>query len=109
MKKILFILVIAGGLASAQTVQRVDAAGITVAEMDRALNFFTKVLPFEKISEVEVHGAEYENLKGVFGIRYRKARLRLGSEEIELTDYLTAGGRSIPEDSRSNDLWFQHI
>ncbi len=36
-------------------------------------------------------------------------RLKLGNEEIELTDYLTSGGRSIPEDSKSNDLWFQHI
>src|SRR5690242_11825700 len=88
---------------------KVDAIGITVQDMDRALNFFTKILPFEKISEVEVAGMEYEKLKGVFGIRYRKARLRLGDQEIELTDFLTAGGRSIPEDSRSNDLWFQHI
>ncbi|MEO7991796.1 MAG: VOC family protein [Chryseolinea sp.] len=92
-----------------QTVQRVDAVGITVPDMNRALDFFTKVLPFEKISEVEVHGTEYEKLKGVFGIRYKKARLRLGEEEIELTDYLTSGGRAIPEDSHSNDLWFQHI
>src|SRR6267154_6049646 len=90
----------------AQTVTRLDAVGITVLDMDRALNFFTKVLPFEKISEVEVAGTEYEKLKGVFGIRYKKVKLRLGEEEIELTDYLTAGGRSIPEDSRSNDLWF---
>lgn len=96
-------------LLFAQSVERVEAIGITVQDMDRALYFFTHVLPFEKISEVEVHGTEYEKLKGLFGIRYKKARLRLGEEEIELTDYLTAGGRSIAEDSRSNDLWFQHI
>jgi catechol 2,3-dioxygenase-like lactoylglutathione lyase family enzyme len=93
----------------AQTVQRVDAVGITVLDMNRALDFFTKVLPFEKISEVEVAGTEYEQLKGVFGIRYKKVRLRLGSEEIELTDYLTSGGRAIPEDAKSNDLSFQHV
>lgn len=102
-------LVFIVGAISAQSVKRVDAIGITVQDMDRALMFFTKVLPFEKISEVEVYGTEYERLKGLFGIRYKKARLRLGDEEIELTDYLTAGGRSIAEDSRSNDLWFQHI
>jgi catechol 2,3-dioxygenase-like lactoylglutathione lyase family enzyme len=33
----------------------------------------------------------------------------LGDEQIELTDYLTSGGRSIPEDAKSNDLIFQHI
>jgi catechol 2,3-dioxygenase-like lactoylglutathione lyase family enzyme len=36
-------------------------------------------------------------------------RLQLGDEFIELTDYLTTGGRSIPEDQHSNDLSFQHI
>ncbi len=96
-------------IAFGQSVRRVDAVGITVQDMDRALNFFTNVLPFEKVSEVEVFGTEYENLKGVFGIRYKKVRLRLGDEEIELTDYLTSGGHAIPEDSKSNDLWFQHI
>ena len=105
----LLLIVLLFKSVNAQTVTKVDAVGITVLDMDRALNFFTKVLPFEKISEVEVQGTEYEKLKGVFGIHYKKARLRLGEEEIELTDYLTPGGRTIPEDSRSNDLWFQHI
>ncbi len=111
MKKYLLILffVVPWTSVFPQTVSRVDAVGVTVADMERALNFFTKVLPFEKVSEVEVYGDEYERLKGIFGIRYKKVRLRLGNEEIELTDYLTPGGRSIPEDSRSNDLWFQHI
>ena len=111
MKKyfLLLTLLTFRNLLFSQTVNRVDAVGITVADMDRAINFFTKILPFEKISEVEVYGTEYERLKGVFGIRYKKVRLRLGEEEIELTDYLTPGGRLIPEDSRSNDLWFQHI
>jgi catechol 2,3-dioxygenase-like lactoylglutathione lyase family enzyme len=106
---IVFIVLLASGEICAQNVNRVDAIGITVRDMDEALMFFSKVLPFEKISEVEVYGTEYEQLKGLFGIRYRKARLRLGDEEIELTDYLTTGGRPISEDSRSNDLWFQHI
>ncbi len=95
--------------STAQTVYRVDAVGITVKDMDTALEFFTRVLPFEKVNEVEVYGEDYEGLKGIFGVRYKKVRLRLGSEEIELTDYLTSGGRAVPEDSRSNDLWFQHI
>jgi catechol 2,3-dioxygenase-like lactoylglutathione lyase family enzyme len=92
-----------------QTTTHVDAIGITVSDLDHAIDFYTRVLLFKKISETEVYGEKYEQLKGLFGIRYRKARLRLGDEEIELTDYLTTGGRSIPEDSRSNDLWFQHI
>lgn len=109
MKYIFTFVLLFGGYAFSQGVDRVDAIGITVSDLDRSLEFYTTVLPFTKVSEVEVLGTSYEQLKGLFGIRYRKARLRLGDEEIELTDYLTTGGRAIPEDARSNDLWFQHI
>jgi catechol 2,3-dioxygenase-like lactoylglutathione lyase family enzyme len=105
---VLFALVGLGG-AGAQTIERVESIGITVADMDRALAFYTGVLPFEVVFETEVHGDAYEHLFGVFGMRARIARLRLGDEEIELIDYLAPEGRPIPVDSRSNDEWFQHI
>ena len=95
--------------ASAQLVKSVDAVGITVSEIDRSVEFFSKVLSFEKVSDVEVAGSEYERLQGVFGARMRIARMRLGEEFIDLTEYLTPRGRPIPVDSRSNDQWFQHI
>src|SRR6476661_1136646 len=87
----------------------VDAIGITVSDMDRALEFYSKVLTFEKVSDTEVAGENYEHLQGVFGLRMRVVRMRLGEESIELTEYLVPKGRPIPIDSRSNDRWFQHI
>jgi catechol 2,3-dioxygenase-like lactoylglutathione lyase family enzyme len=45
----------------------------------------------------------------VFGLHLRRARLRLGDEFIELTEYLAPKGRTTPPDSRSNDRWFQHV
>ncbi|MBL7710447.1 MAG: VOC family protein [Chitinophagaceae bacterium] len=90
-------------------VLKVDAVGITVSDLDNSVNFYTDVLGFKKVSETEVQGDEYEKLQGLFGIRMRIARLQLGDEFIELTDYLTSGGRSIPGDFKSNDLAFQHI
>ena len=87
----------------------VDAVGITVSDMDRAVDFYSKVLTFEKVSDVEVAGETYEHLEGVFGLRMRVVRMRLGDEFIELTEYLAPKGRPIPVDSRSNDRWFQHI
>jgi len=91
------------------TVSRVESVGFTVSEMDKAIDFYTRILPFEKVSDVETFGTDFEHLSGVFGARVRIVRLKLGNEILELTEYLTAGGRPIPVDSRSNDKWFQHI
>jgi catechol 2,3-dioxygenase-like lactoylglutathione lyase family enzyme len=91
------------------SVSRVESVGFTVSDMDKAIDFYTRVLPFEKVSDTETYGTEFEHLSGVFGARVRVVRLKLGNEFLELTEYLTAGGRPIPVDSRSNDKWFQHI
>jgi catechol 2,3-dioxygenase-like lactoylglutathione lyase family enzyme len=77
--------------------------------MDKAIEFYTRVLPFEKVSDIEIWGSEFEHLTGVFGARARVVDLKLGNETLELTEYLTPQGRPVPVDSRSNDRWFQHI
>ncbi len=87
----------------------VDAVGFAVANMDRAVAFYTQVLPFAKVSDQEFSGRPYELLSGVFGARGRIVRLRLGSEEIELTEFLAPKGRPVPDDIRPNDRLFQHI
>ena len=103
------LLLRAGKAESAPAVERVSAIGMTVSDMDRSIEFYSRVLSFEKISEVEVAGDDYERLQGVFGLRMRVVRMRLGEEFIELTEYLAPKGRPVPVDSRSNDRWFQHI
>jgi catechol 2,3-dioxygenase-like lactoylglutathione lyase family enzyme len=90
-------------------IESVERVGMTVSNMDRSVAFFSTVLTFEKVSDEELSGNEYEKLQGVFGLRMRVVRMRLGSEEIELTEYLTPRGRPVPLDSRSNDRWFQHV
>lgn len=107
--KLLCILVLLALRADAQTVTKVDAVGITVSDMRRSIDFYTKVLRFEIVSDTEHSGDDIDALRGLFGQRYRSVRLRLGQEYIVLTDYLTVGGRPVPADSRSHDLWFQHI
>ena len=93
----------------AATVERVGPVGMTVSDMDRSIEFYSSVLAFEKVSDTEVSGEDYERLQGVFGVRMRVVRMQLGEEFVELTEYLAPKGRPIPVDSRSNDRWFQHI
>jgi catechol 2,3-dioxygenase-like lactoylglutathione lyase family enzyme len=108
---LLLVVAVPMGLAEQRStlVDSVDAIGITVSDMDGAVDFYSKVLTFEKVSDTEVAGENYEHLEGVFGLRMRVVRMRLGDEFIELTEYLAPKGRPIPVDSRSNDRWFQHI
>jgi catechol 2,3-dioxygenase-like lactoylglutathione lyase family enzyme len=90
-------------------VSGLDSIGLTVSDLDRSVDFYTRVLAFEKVSEHEAEGSEYEHAYGVFGLHTRTARLRLGDEFLELTEYLAPKGRPIPADFRSNDRWFQHV
>src|SRR5207245_3656286 len=86
----------------------VESVGMTVSDMDRSVEFYS-ALTFQKVKDVEVSGEQYEHLEGVFGARMRIVRMQLGNEHIDLAQYLAPPGRPIPVDSRSNDLWFQHI
>ena len=108
---LLAVLAVSPALAQQPSplVDGVDAIGITVSDMDRAVDFYSRVLTFEKVSDTEVAGENYEHLEGLFGLRVRVVRMKLGDEFIELTEYLAPKGRPIPIDSRSNDRWFQHI
>ncbi len=112
---VLFGVAVAALLAIATTagaeslVRAVGPIGMTVADMDRSIAFYSRILGFEKTSDVEVWGPDYERLQAVFGVRMRVVRMRLGDEAIELTEYLTPRGRPIPVDSRSHDRWFQHV
>jgi len=106
------LLLLAGAHAIAgqhALVKSVDAIGLTVSDLDRSVEFYSEVLQFQKVSETEVDGESYEHLTGVFGLRMRIARMRLGEEYIELTEFLAPRGKPAPVDARSNDRWFQHI
>jgi catechol 2,3-dioxygenase-like lactoylglutathione lyase family enzyme len=97
------------GEAAEARAEAVTMVGLTVSDMDSSVTFYTRVLDFSKVSDDEVAGRPYEDLTGVFGVRLRVVRLRLGGEYLQLTQYLASQGRPAPVDSRSNDRWFQHV
>jgi len=99
----------AGTQSVAAQVQAVAAVAMTVSDADRSAEFFARVLDFEKVGETEVAGEDYARLEGVFGARLRVVRLRLGSEYLDLHEYLAPRGRPVPVDARSNDRSFQHV
>lgn len=82
---------------------------MTVADMDRSVEFYKRVLTFEKQSEIERSGPEIDELYGVPNARIRAVDLKLGDESIELLQFVGAPGTPVPGDARSNDLSFQHV
>ena len=88
--------------------QRIQAISLTVTNADRSGEFYTKALGFEVVSDA-IDGKEYVNLAAMPPSRMRIITLKLGEERIRLKQYLDIKGKSIPLDSQSNDLWFQHL
>jgi catechol 2,3-dioxygenase-like lactoylglutathione lyase family enzyme len=91
------------------TARAVLSVTLTVEDLARSVGFFTDVLGFERVDEVDAAGPAYETLWSLPGVRARIARLRLGREEIRLVGFTAPKGRPVPRDSRTDDAWFQHL
>jgi catechol 2,3-dioxygenase-like lactoylglutathione lyase family enzyme len=91
----------------ASTVGAVDGVAIAVADMDRSVAFYSTVLFFEKVSDVQASGPSIDQRLGTAGERVRVVTMRLGAEKIELIEYLGRNGRAVPADTRSNDRTLQ--
>ena len=108
--RVLLFVAALPALPGAQThVLQVGPVVMTVADMDRSLEFYTRVLTFQKQSEVERSGRQIDGLYGVLNARVRVVDLRLGEETIELIQFIGSPGAAVPADLRSNDLSFQHV
>lgn len=108
---VLLVFYAAAGIAmlpADAAVSEVRTIGITVANLPRALEFYTNVLPFCQSASTEIQGAEYAELFNLPGGRAKVAELKLGEERIALVEHAWSG-KAIPHDSRSYDHWFQHI
>jgi catechol 2,3-dioxygenase-like lactoylglutathione lyase family enzyme len=90
-------------------VRAVGCIGMTVSNLERAEAFYEHVLSFHEEPEAALDGDAHAASDAVAGARARRARLRLGTECVELSEPLGGVRRPIPLDSRSNDRWFQHI
>jgi catechol 2,3-dioxygenase-like lactoylglutathione lyase family enzyme len=106
---LLVALLVVACLSAQAAVREVGSIGLTVDDLDRELEFFTKVRPFEVVSESAAPAGAADDLLGLSGTQTRTAELRLGTEHVTLTEHLGQKGSPIPRDSQSYDHWFQHI
>lgn len=94
-----------------QKATAVTGVSITVEDLAREVEFFTKILDFQKIKEETQSGEEIAKLYGLpeKTASVQVVTLQLGSEKIQLLDFDGEPSRPVAADTRSNDLWFQHL
>jgi catechol 2,3-dioxygenase-like lactoylglutathione lyase family enzyme len=97
------------------TLPHINSIGFTCSNLEATTNFFCQGLGFQTQGEPkELRGGTYVDFLGLNVAVLRIQRLDIGAETLELTQVVEPGpnarpGRPIPADSRSNDLWFQHM
>jgi catechol 2,3-dioxygenase-like lactoylglutathione lyase family enzyme len=89
--------------------QQVGPVVMTVSDMKRSVDFYTRVLTFHETADFDRSGAVYDCLYGVRNARVHVVDLSLGDESIELLEFTGVSGIPVAADARSNDLSFQHI
>jgi catechol 2,3-dioxygenase-like lactoylglutathione lyase family enzyme len=99
---------------SQQTHPHIRSIGFSCNDAETLAAFYQKHLGCRLLNTLVVEGGRYSQLLGLPGSRLKLLRLQLGDACLELTEVLELGpglrpGRPIPSDSRSCDLWFQHI
>ena len=99
-------------VSHAQSAEKVESVSITVSDLNKSIHFFNNVLSFKTISIDTLQVPGLNELVGLDDkdLKIIKGKMKLGDEYIELMEYIqSTEGRAIPLDSKSNDLWFQHI
>ena len=93
---------------------RLLAVSLSTADVDAAASFYCQRLGFKRLLDQDLVPESTCSLLGLPQAHLRRVVLQLGEERLELVQVLDPGpgqrpGRPIPADSRSCDLWFQHI
>ena len=95
-----------------QTAKRISEITVTVSDLHKALPFYTQVLPFKVLDSFSM---DSKSSMLLYNLPYNQAaakmvRLKLGEQTFVLQEFPNIDHQNgIPEDSKSNDLWFQHI
>ena len=95
-----------------QTARSVNEITVTVSSLDKVIPFYTKVLPFKVLDTFSLDTKTAALLYDLpqHGALAKGVRLGLGEQTLVLQEFPNALQQNpIPKDSKSNDLWFQHI
>ncbi|WP_436925277.1 VOC family protein [Halosimplex amylolyticum] len=85
----------------------VHHTGTTVADLDRAVDFYTEVFDLDVLAEFEASGEEFATGVGVENATGRFAHLDGDGTRVELVEYEPAGGEAVADSV--NDRGAKHL
>ncbi|QPN66679.1 VOC family protein [Synechococcus sp. CBW1006] len=93
---------------------QIQSVAFTCRDAERSAAFFCDSLGFTLLGQDCIQGGAEAALLGLGQGQLRRLRLGVGQERLDLLQVLDPGagqrpGRAIPPESRSCDLWFQHL
>lgn len=93
---------------------RVLSFGFTCRNAGASADFFEHALGFQRLADDQLSAGCYGRLLGLPQARLRRMVLGIGDEQLELLEVMDPGpdqraARPLQGDSRSCDLWFQHL
>ena len=89
-------------------VARIDRISMTVADLGRTERFYREGLGFQTVKRERLNDPGWARLVAIKDATEQRLIMRLGAQEVEFDQY-DDPGKAYPADSRSQDLWFQHI
>jgi glyoxylase I family protein len=92
-------------------IRGIDHLNIVVADLARSVKFYTEVLGFRKTHDVYMEGEWIERIIGLKGVKGLVAFVEPpgGGTRIELLQYVTPEGVTLPENSRANTHGLRHM
>ena len=111
--QLIIILLLFAAASMSQQVTNVTHVSYTVSDTESAVAFLKKNVDAEVSYTKKISGKALQRLFGIredHDLSLQLTSVAIGSNEVRLLEFDSdLPAREIPFDSKSNDLWFQHI
>jgi len=92
-------------------IQSIDHLNIVVSDLEKSVKFYTEILGFEKTNSAHLEGDWIDSVAGLKGVVADMALIAApeGEVKMELFQFKSPLGESIPANSLANTVGLRHI
>ncbi len=89
----------------------IDHVNIVVSNLERSVDFYTRLLGFEQTRQATLEGEWIESVAGLKGVHAEVAYIQPpgGGPRIELIEYRSPAGEVLPANAMANTVGLRHL